>query len=440
MNTQIQYMGIYNSYYERSDIMIKKLFAAFFAVALFTEIFLGSSVKASEISADKVNFIRNQEKNISVYNELNINNSMFSKNSVIAVNFQPEFSKYIDKIIKGIFNIIPKQVGDGTLSLSPQELEKRKNILKQKITFENDIRLFTLFAFANYTGYNDENGSSGFHQVRRLVREDLSKMNLSLSDKNYYTNRKVPISYYRNSLRDMGAAPNFDIIGCKGNIPEGLSDLPKHLREFYIKADIESLYKKYKPYYDTEINKIEDDSLTALVLINNFLKIDINDIPSLCIEVNLLESYGRNTGFGLVDKYKGKGVMVIGPSTEPDTQNIVHEYLHAVINPVLDNLSADVNKLSYKMKAVPQNSQAKLYYSEWVSIVEESIVRAVDYRTTGNSRKSTIDKAVKDGFILTDYFDKRFDEYKDYNGSLSSFIKMLLNDYYEATNGVNIKM
>jgi hypothetical protein len=46
--------------------MIKKLFAAFFAVALFTESFFGSSVKASEISADKVNFIKNQENNISV--------------------------------------------------------------------------------------------------------------------------------------------------------------------------------------------------------------------------------------------------------------------------------------------------------------------------------------------------------------------------------------
>jgi hypothetical protein len=417
-------MEVYNSYCERSDIMIKKLFAAFLAAAFFTGMFSGYTAMASEVSANKVNFINNQTDKVSILN------STYNLSSSIAGNFQPEFSKYIDKIIKGIFNIIPKQVADGTLSLSPQELEKRKNILKQKIFFENDIRLFTLYAFMNYTGYSDESSSDGFHQVRKMVREDLSKMNLSLSDKNYYSNKKIQPSYYRNSLRDMGAAPNFDIIGYKGNIPKELSDLPNRLKEFYIKADIEGLYKKYKPYYDSEISKVQDDSLTALVLINNFLKVDINDIPNLCIEINLLESYGKNTGFGIVDKYKDKEVMVLGPSNEPAIQSIVHEYMHVILSPVTENLAVDINKLSYKMKSIPQNSQARLYYDNWSSIVEESIARAIDYRVSGNSRKSSIDKAMKDGFILTEYFDKKFDEYKDYDGSLNSFIKMVLNGYY----------
>jgi hypothetical protein len=412
-----------------SDPMIKKLFAVLVALLFVANIF-SYNVLAAEISANKVDFIRrqNNNSNISKNNSYEIE-GIRTSNLNVASNFQPNFNKFVDDILKIIFKIVPIQFADGTLNVSPKVLEERKAILKKKIIFENDIRLFTLYAFMNYTGYGEDSNNSEFNDVRNKAMNDLNKMNLKLSDNKYYSNKKVQFSYYINALRNMDSAPNFDIIGHKGNIIEGLLDLPISLEEFYLKADIEALYNKYKTYYYAEINKIEDKSLTALVIINNYLKIDNEDIPNMNIEINLLDAYNRNASFTSIDKYKGNPVITLGPSKEPDIQSLVHEYLHAIINPILDNLNDDVNKLSFISKEIPEYSYAKLYCNSWSANVEESIIKALEYRAVGESRKISVDKAMDEGFILTEYFDERFDEFKNYDGSLNDFIKSLLQDY-----------
>lgn len=409
--------------------MIKKLFAVLFAFILAADIFT-YTVFAADATANDVNFIKSQNISTAISNSnsdvMQINTA---SNLYVASNFQPDLNKFVDSIVKIIFKIVPLQFADGTLSVSSKELEERKAILKKKIIFEDDIRLFTLYAFMNYTGYGNNTSSSNFSDVRNKVMEDLSKMNLKLSDNKYYTNKDVQFSYYRNTLRDLGSAPNFDIIGHKGNIVNSLLDLPDSLKEFYLKADIESLYNKYKPYYYDELNKIEDKSLTSIVVINNYLKISNEDISNINIEINLLDEYGRNSGFVSTDKYKGNAVITLGPSKEPDIQSVVHEYLHFIVNPIVGNLNGEVSKLSYKAKEIPEYSQAKLYYNDWSANVEESIVNALEYRAMGTNRKASIEKAMDDGFILTQYFDERFNELKDYKGSLNDFIKLLLNEY-----------
>lgn len=396
--------------------MIKKLFAVLLAFLLGVN-FLNLNVLAADINANNVDFIKSEKNDFEI---------MKTSNTFVAGNIQPDLNIFVEGILKIIYKIVPIQLADGTLKVSAKEMEERKAILRKKITFENDIRLFTLYAFMNYTGYDGDSNISEFTDVRYMVMEDLKKINLKLSDNKYYSNKGVQFSYYKNALRDMGAAPNFDIIGHKGNIISSLSDLQAGLKEFYLKADIENLYNKYRPYYNSEIKKIEDKSLTALVLINNYLKIDNEDIPNINVEINLLEAYDKNPGFSLIDKYKGNAVITLGPSRKSNVQSVVHEYLHCIINPIVDNLQVDINKLSYKAKEIPEDSHAKLYYKDWSSNVEESIIRALEYRALGENRKASIQNAMEDGFILTEYFDERFDKYKDYNGSLNDFIKSML--------------
>lgn len=410
--------------------MIKKIFAVLLTLILTFNIFL-DSVLAAAVTTNKVDFI-GDNTNSNTLEDNSIYNKEFEKTNIYtASNFQPDFNLFLEGILKIIYKIVPKQFADGTLNVSSKELEERKALLKKNIKFENDIRLFTLYAFMNYTGYCDGSNNSEFSDVSNMLMEDLHKMNLKLSDNKYYSNKEVQSSYYRNALRDLGSAPKFEVIGHKGNIINNLLDLPDSLKEFYLKADIESLYNKYKPYYISELKKIEDKSLTALVIINNYLKINNEDIPNIIVEINLLDVYGKNTGFTSIDKYKENAVITLGPTKDQYIQNVVHEYLHCIVNPIVDNLQSEVSKLSYKTKEIAEYSQAKLYYNDWSVNVEESIVKALEYRAVGGNRKASIENAMEDGFILTQYFDERFDEFKDYNGSINSFIKTLLQDYYK---------
>lgn len=399
--------------------MIKKLIAVLLSFFLCID-FLVFHASAAEITAGNVTFIKAVKSN-SGYNK-----SMNIVGAYAALKLQPDLNVFVEGILKIIYKIVPIQQADGTLKVSPKEMEERKAILRKKITFENDIRLFALYAFMNYTGYRGDNDTSEFTDIRNMLVEDLKRKNLKLSDNKYYINKDVQFSYYRNALRDMGSEPDFSIIGYRGNMPNNLSDLPEALKEFYSKADIEDLYNKYKPYYNSEIKKIEDKSLSSLVLINNYLKIDNEDIPNISVELNLLEACDKNAGFSLLDKYKGNAVITLGPTRDSNIKNVVHEYLHCIINPIVDNLEADVNKLSFKAKEIPEGSHARLYYKDWSSNVKESIIRSLEYRALGENRRASIQGAMNDGFILTQYFDEKFDKFKDYNGSLNDFIKSLL--------------
>ena len=61
--------------------------------------------------------------------------------------------------------------------------------LTKNVHFIYDIRTFTLYAFMNYTGYDDNNGHP-ITGTRAALREDLAAMDIKISSPNYYTSKK----------------------------------------------------------------------------------------------------------------------------------------------------------------------------------------------------------------------------------------------------------
>lgn len=325
---------------------------------------------------------------------------------------------------KGIGEIMPK------ISIDEAYLNK----VNDKIVFENDLRVFTLYAFMNFTGYNDENNIDGFSEVRKLVRDDLQKMNLQLSDNSYYTNRNLRFDKYGMALRMMGEAPEFGYIQANANIPQGLSDLGAKLEEFYSKAAIEELYKKYTPYYDKEIAKYQTGVSTDLAYTLKYLGIDIDPFSKIYIEINLLDAYERGSGLGMKDSVKGNVIMT-GPSYNSLNRiNIDHEFLHGVINPITDQYKANFRQEDYRMPSLSDSTAYKQGYTSWESIVTESFVRALSimsvYRNDDFQLKNRISQETKDGFVMTQYiFDRFSKEYSSYTGGLEAFVKDILANY-----------
>lgn len=305
------------------------------------------------------------------------------------------------------------------------ELQKYREIIKDKAIFENDIRMFTLYAFMNFTGYDDENNQDGFSEVRKMVRDDLSKMNLKLSDNNYYKNKGLSYSLYRNALASIGTAPDFKSIGVNDSF---LPDLGDKLKEFYSKANIEDLFKKYKPYYDKELSKYEDSSIEAIAKTNKNLRIDGSEIPKFYIQVNLLDAYERGSGLGLIEKYRNTGVITTGPSERPNIENIVHEYLHGIVNPVTESLKNTITSLDISS----QGTAAAQGYREKVDIMSECIVRAVaayGYYDKPEIQKSIVAKETQNGFTLTQYVYDKLEKYDSYKGTFKDFLKEIIEQY-----------
>lgn len=398
--------------------MTKKIFAALFAFILVFDI-MSITVFAAETVAN-----RSGVGSTNLVTDLNINKT--TEKVVYDNKIQASQFSVITNAIKAFFN------KGGSVSLSQMELEQKKEELSSKISFSNDIRLFTLFTFLNYTGYGSKNSNEDFEPIRNDVMNDLKELSFKLQDNKYFTNKELSTVYYINTLRNMGNTPNFEIVGYKGNIPEKLGDLPKVLKEFYGKANIEKLYKSYNKTYQTEFADVEDKVLSTIAIINETLKIDVDSVPEIGIEINLLDKYNKNSNFVLYDNYLDKTIITVSPNNESYVQNIIHEYLHCIVNPIIDDLYYDVNRLAYLEKGIPKYSNADIYSKNWTDNVENSLVFALEYRFIEGGKRTSVKEAVNEGYLLTDYFDEKLDSFRSSKVDFKTFVKQTLVKYYNS--------
>lgn len=313
---------------------------------------------------------------------------------------------------------------------APKEyMDKAIKEIESKITFQNDIELFTLYAFMNYTGYDDENNKQGFSPVRESLRKELKEMDLDLKNNTYYKDKQINYPDYTEALLHMTKAPEFKYGKSLPSHLNKLNDLPECLNEFYKEANIEELYKQYQKEYDQELDKYKVEAHPAIAKMNYYLGMNNKDVKPFIITTNLLDAYWRGSGLGKNKYLYNDSLMIItGPSDEANIENIVHEYLHGVINPITDELEKEIDSIFYKRKDVPKNSQAD-GYGNWKSIVTESIIRGIAGKAVNTDGKSIAQGGYDNGFILSMYFYERFDEFKDYEGSLEDFVKKLIVEY-----------
>ena len=296
------------------------------------------------------------------------------------------------------------------------------------VHFLYDIRTFTLYAFMNCTGYDDNNGRP-ITGVRKAVREDLASMDLHLRDPNYYTGKNVDASRYAQALKCIGAAPDFSLIAPLDSTMSALRDLPRYLKEFYLAADIPALYEKYRPQYEAALAQYRGAAAGIVKMVGD---LDAGGLVSseFGIEVNLLDAWERGSGLGTADRYYGYGVIRTGPSESASTLNILHEYAHGFVNPLLDRMGSQV-----RATAAYYTNQAELSewgYPSWESVVDECFVRAFSIyfdSLPAREKEGIVENEVDDGFVLTGYIYDRIPEFETFDGDLEDFMRLLLREY-----------
>jgi len=311
--------------------------------------------------------------------------------------------------------------------------------LRETLVLENDIKLFTLFAFLNYTGYDDEFNPNGYHEVRKLVRKDLENLDIQISDRDYYKNKELLPLTYIYTLRHLDGPPYFSP---SSKLMEELVDLPEKLEEFYQEADIERFYNKYQPNYRYDIEAYYTKSFLEKLIIDSsaYFRMDPQKIPTIHIEINLLDSFGTGYAIDVEDTQLQRRKLTVGPS-EVSSSGIMNirtlyiEYLHYLTNPILEELKEEVNEKAYKLSEVPEGSLGRSeYYNNWYAIVSKSLVRTMRNQVVnaGDRIGYRIEREflMEQGFILTDYFSDRFNnEFNDYKGSVEDFIKMMILEF-----------
>ena len=302
--------------------------------------------------------------------------------------------------------------------------------LTSKVHFIYDIRTFTLYAFMNYTGY-DDNNNRPITGTRQALRNELDSMDITISNPNYYNTKGAREYQYAAALKYLGEAPTFDYYDTRESAVQKLNDLPEKLEEFYAAADIPSLYEKYREDHEVILRQYKE-ALPDIVQMVGYFDEENNVDGEFGIEVVLLDAWNRGTGLGSPDQYYGYGVIRTGPEEGVNVLNILHEYAHGFVNRAIDENQSQMKKLSnhFNRNCVAVTKQG---YDTWEKIVDESFVRAIslyfDSSRDENRKKLVIADEMAQGFVMTEYVYNRIPEFETYQATFTDFVGMLFEEY-----------
>jgi hypothetical protein len=284
-----------------------------------------------------------------------------------------------------------------------------------------DRRVFAVMAFMNTCGYHEQADGVPMHPVRIRVREAIRLKAEAHPDelaewRQYYRRKALPNFCYLDyalSLCDdypfRRIRPNNEL-GYHVTV-QRLADFPDILNKFWETVDLERTWIQVKPDYLAEMRSYDFSQMARqLAFVWEYLRLERRDHFTFVSVPNLLDTHYHAIGA----RYEDYWYAVESPGAHSHDFN-VHEYLHSVINPLVDkNYKSYQSKLDVYFKAGKDTPIAKTY-GRPAGYASECLVRALDHRIailmtdkpeTARRRETLIKRISQDGLLLTEPFYK----------------------------------
>jgi hypothetical protein len=321
------------------------------------------------------------------------------------------------------------------------QLAKPADSAGDKITLDVSETFFSFFAGLNSCGYDE--GLSASDTIRNQVRADVIRAVATSPDAQFA--RKQLCAFVKDHpAPDVGhnvaqyvslALYTTDPPAFKATIRE--ADLPPDaeailgylpvMQAFYDATHLHQLWTKYQPQYQGYVDRFHDSVAQMILATDSYLRLPISGYVSrrfaLYIEplMSPAEVNARN--------YGADYLMVMSPDhgslrMEP----VRHTYLHYTLDPLALKRANRMQTLKPLLQTVATAPLDDKFKSDIALLVTESLIRAVEIRTTpsayvaGEERKErekrieavrshAVDGAMQQGFVLTHFF---YDQFADF--------------------------
>lgn len=319
------------------------------------------------------------------------------------------------------------------------------------ISIQPEVRVFTLYAFLNgVAGFDEETGVS-MTTARTQLKNDLQKAINTVNPqevnrwKNFYQSHPADRWSYLYYTLTLGVPPVFPHIVLKADLIEAktvfyLDGFNQILTSFYLQCHIQELYDQYHGNgfltdgfaYDTE--RIQRDF--DLIYHYPGIPSQFRDYIKVHIIPNPFETH-----YYAYSAFYGHTLYIIdGPDSIGEGLNI-HEYLHALINPmVLKYARQNMALFDQVFRANQTKKIVRENYNDPKGFIMECLVRATDHRIRlrGDLSKSQYDELEKNdmeqGLVLVPYFSGRLEAYEQTGPyDLEAFIKKAMEEYSQSS-------
>lgn len=249
-----------------------------------------------------------------------------------------------------------------------------------------DRRVFTVMAFLNAVGFDDEYPGQKMHPVRVRVREMVAANLASHPEKletwrRYYAAHKFGTFCYQDFALSLSADYPFRRIRPDSEMGyaaagQSLNDFPDILNDLWVAARLDDIWQRVRPEYVAELHKYNFVRMEEqMAFLWRYLRMPRQDTLTLVNVPNLLDTHYHAIGA----RYEGYYLTVESPGSHSYGLNI-HEYLHSVVNPIVQAHADTVKAAVREYYEAGEDKPMSGSYREPVCFTFECLVRALDCR------------------------------------------------------------
>lgn len=259
------------------------------------------------------------------------------------------------------------------------------------IDLRADVRLFTVLAALNASGFDFEVPGKDMAPLRARLRDELTGLDPDLRRR-----LRVHLGLHRRGdARSMQTAytslallidgpPDFRLLPDAPAIPwdvQGILGFEELLPDFYRQARVAELWERFRPEYERELEAYRPVIRQAIQQALDYLRIPQRIVldRKVVIMADLLSHQDVVNARNLEKTY----YLVLGPAATPasNLEQVQHEYLHFLVDPIVEKHSTLIMKQrEHQELAERQPGLARDFRGRFLLVVGESLIEAVMHR------------------------------------------------------------
>jgi len=307
------------------------------------------------------------------------------------------------------------------------------------VVLESNEQLETVLAALNAAGYDSGLSVGTGNTTRGDVRALLAKEHIAVLPElsKLYADHHDP----RDAAADLGQfvslalflkpPPNFGFTVPEPDLPpdaRALRGMVPLLKTFYQQAEFLQLWGRLRPRYEAEIERYSPLVRQAIERSDAYLRSPAGEYlgRTYTIYLSLLGAPGQEAA----RIYQANYYLVITPSSQPKIDEIRHQYLHFLLDPLALKYAPEIQQKQSLSSIARQAPALSLDFKEdFPLLLTECLIKAVELRMD-KVPKDEAQKKVKEltssGLILVPYFYDALANYEQQESALSVFYKTMV--------------
>jgi hypothetical protein len=307
------------------------------------------------------------------------------------------------------------------------------------VLLEPNEQLFCVLAALNAAGYDSGLGVNVGDDTRLMVRESIAKRHPAVVPDlaKFYAQHRVEgdpgadLGQYISLALLLGSPPDFKFIVPEAELPPDVRNLKGFvplLRTFYNQSTLLDLWVQVQPHYDVAVARYTDAVRRSFILTEAYFRFPAGGYLGRMykIYVDLLGEpeqvqariYGLNY------------YLVVTPSKEPKIDEIRHQYLHFLFDPLAAKYTAEIEQKAILRGVAHQAPLLPLDFKEdFPLLVTECLIRAaelrLDKRPPAQAEKSLTEMTAS-GLILVRYFYDALADFEKQIVSMTLYYKQMI--------------